>query len=198
MSTPALETPRLLLRPLELADATQAQVLFPVWEVVRYMAPAVPWPYPADGALTFYRDVALPAMARSEAWHWTLRQRSDPGQLMGSISLQRGEGENRGFWLGVPWRRQGLMTEACQAATRFWFEVLRFPVLRVSKAVANEGSRRISQRQGFRVVALEDRDFLSGRQPAEVSELTAEAWRARVAPPHARPQDPGEPSGGAT
>jgi ribosomal-protein-alanine N-acetyltransferase len=39
---PTLETPRLVLRPLELADATQAQLLFPEWEVVRYLTKAVP------------------------------------------------------------------------------------------------------------------------------------------------------------
>ncbi len=30
-----LETSRLILRPLELADASQAQLLFPQWEIVR-------------------------------------------------------------------------------------------------------------------------------------------------------------------
>jgi hypothetical protein len=49
---------------LELGDAQQAQLLFPHWNVVRYLSAAVPWPYPADGAHTFYRDVALPAMNR--------------------------------------------------------------------------------------------------------------------------------------
>lgn len=36
--TPELETPRLLLRPLELADAAETQILFPQWEIVRYLA----------------------------------------------------------------------------------------------------------------------------------------------------------------
>jgi RimJ/RimL family protein N-acetyltransferase len=61
-----LETPRLELRPLELADAEQAQRLFPKWEIVKYLANRVPWPYPEDGALTYYRDDALPAMERGE------------------------------------------------------------------------------------------------------------------------------------
>jgi [ribosomal protein S5]-alanine N-acetyltransferase len=34
---PTLETARLILRPLELADADQAQVLFPQWDIVRYL-----------------------------------------------------------------------------------------------------------------------------------------------------------------
>jgi hypothetical protein len=32
------ETPRLALRPLELADAEQAQKLFPTWEIVKFLA----------------------------------------------------------------------------------------------------------------------------------------------------------------
>jgi RimJ/RimL family protein N-acetyltransferase len=184
VTTPSLETPRLLLRPLELADAAAAQRLFPVWEVVQYMTSVVPWPYPADGALTFYREVALPAVARGEAWHWSLRLRSAPGELVGSIALQRTPNENRGFWLGVPWRRQGLMREACEVVTAFWFEVLGFPVLRAWKAAANEGSRRISRHQGMRLVAEAPHDFVAGRLPAELWELTAEEWRAgRPAPP---------------
>jgi len=59
---PVLTTPRLILRPLELADADAIQALFPRWEIVRFLASNVPWPYPADGALTFIRDRALPAM----------------------------------------------------------------------------------------------------------------------------------------
>ena len=67
--TPTLETTRLLLRPLELADAPQIQALFPNWEIVRHLAAQVPWPYPADGAYRYIRDIALPAEERGEAWH---------------------------------------------------------------------------------------------------------------------------------
>ncbi|HEY6305582.1 MAG TPA: GNAT family N-acetyltransferase [Candidatus Angelobacter sp.] len=176
--TPTLETPRLLLRPLELADAAQAQILFPQWEIVRFLNHRVPWPYPPDGALTFYRDVALPAVEREEAWHWTLRLKSDACRLIGNISLSRAENKNRGFWLGLPWQGQGLMTEACDRVTDFWFHVLTFPVLRVPKAIANEASRRISVRQGMRVIATVEGNFVSGRLPAEIWEITAEEWKA--------------------
>jgi len=50
-------------------------------------------------------------------------------------------------------------------------------VLRVPKAIANAGSRRISEKQGMRVVAREDRDYVSGRLPSEIWEITAEEWR---------------------
>jgi len=88
--TPPLETPRLILRPLELADSEQAQAIFPHWEVVRYLAHTVPWPYPPDGVYTFYRDVALPAVELGEAWQWTLRLKSQPDQMIGNITSAQG------------------------------------------------------------------------------------------------------------
>ena len=176
---PTLETSRLWLRPLELADAEQTQKLFPRWEIVRFLTTAVPWPYPPDGALTYYRDVALPASKRGEAWHWSLRLKANPNELIGSISLIRLGDENRGFWLGLPWQRQGLMSEACDAATDFWFNVLNLPVLRVPKAIANSASRRISEKQGMRVIATMERQYVGGTFPAELWEITAEEWRRR-------------------
>lgn len=176
--TLVLETPRLLLLPLQLSDAEQAQILFPQWEIVRYLTKAVPWPYPPNGAYQFYRDVALPAVERGDAWHWTLRLKSSPEQLIGSIALMRNENENRGFWLGLPWQGQGLMSEACEVVTDYWFDTLKFPVLRVPKAIANTASRRISEKQGMRMVAMEEREYVSGRHPAEIWEITAEEWHA--------------------
>ena len=173
-----LETPRLLLRPLELADSKQAQILFPHWEIVRYLDKIVPWPYPPDGAYTWYRDFALPAIARGEEWHWTLRLKTSPAHLIGCISLMTKENNNRGFWLGLPWQRQGLMTEACDAVTNYWFDVLKFPVMCVPKAVPNTASRRISEKTGMRIVAMQEREFVSGWLPAEIWEITADEWHA--------------------
>jgi len=176
---PALETARLILRPLELADAEQTQELFPKWEIVRFLADSVPWPYPEGGAFTHYHDKSLPAMERGDEWHWTLRLKSDPGQHIGCVSVFRAENNNRGFWIGLPWQRQGLMSEAVDAVTGYWFDVLGFPVLRAPKAIANASSRRISEKQGMRVVAVEEKDYVSGRLPTEIWEITAEEWRAR-------------------
>ena len=176
--TPQLETLRLLLRPLELDDAVQLQKVFPQWEIVRYLAAVVPWPYPPDGAHKYIREMALPAIARGEAWQWTLRLKTQPDQIIGSIDLRVKENENRGFWLDPRWHRQGLMTEACDAVTDFWFETLKFPVLRSPKAVPNQASRRISEKQGMRLIGTEERDYVSGRLQSELWEITAAEWRA--------------------
>ncbi|MDE3169005.1 MAG: GNAT family N-acetyltransferase [Acidobacteriota bacterium] len=178
-TTPLLKTRRLLLRPLELADASQIQLVFPQWEIVRYLSNRVPWPYPCDGALAFIRDDALAAAARGEAWNWTLRLKSNPAHIIGGIELRKNERDNRGFWLDPEFHRQGYMTEAAASVTEFWFDVLQFSVLRTSKAVANVASCRISEEQGMRIIGRVEREYISGRQPAEIWEITASEWRAR-------------------
>ena len=176
---PTLHTPRLILRSLQLADAEQVQASFPKWEIVRYLTVQVPWPYPPDGAYQFYRNVALPAMERGDAWHWMLTLKSAPTQVIGSIGLMKNKDVNRGFWLGLLWQRQGLMTEACEVVTDYWFNTLNFPVLRVPKAVANTASRRISEKEGMRVIAVKEHDYVCGRLPTEIWEITSEEWRSR-------------------
>lgn len=172
-----LHTDRLILRPLQLADAEQTQRLFPEWEVVKLLNAVVPWPYPADGALAYYRDVALPAMERGDEWHWTLRLKHSPMHHIGAISLHKDRADNRGFWLGLPWHGQGLMTEAVIAVNDYWFDALGFETLRAPKAVGNIASRRISEKTGMRMVGTKERNFVSGRLPCEVWEITAEEWR---------------------
>jgi len=179
MEIPTLETRRLWLKPLELADCEQVQAIFPQWEIVKHLNAKVPWPYPADGARTFFLQSARPAMERGEEWLWTLRLKAAPEQLIGVISLAKHEEENRGFWIDPKWQRQGLMSEASEAVTDYWFDVLQQPLLRAPKATANTGSRRISERQGMRVVWTGEREYVSGRLASEIWEITADEWRAR-------------------
>jgi len=174
-------TERLILRPLEIADAEQIQEIFPHWEIVQYMLDRIPWPYPADGALRFLTEVAIPQGESGVAWQWTIRQRVEPERIIGAITLAQGFEANRGFWLGLPWQGQGFMTEAADWANDYWFETLGHPLLRVAKAIANKASRRISEKQGMHIVGFEERDFVAGRLPSEIWELTAVEWLARRA-----------------
>lgn len=177
-----METRRLLLRPLQVSDAARTQELFPVWDVVRFLNPVVPWPYPPDGALRYYRDVALPAMEDGREWHWTLRLKEAPEAHIGAVCLVRDSPvDHRGFWLGLPWHGQGLMTEAAVAVMNFWFEVLERPVLRTSKAALNTGSVRVSERTGMRFVGVEERAYVGGRSTAQMWEMTREEWVSKRA-----------------
>ena len=175
---PTLQTPRLVLQPLQLSDAPAIQQRFAHWQVVRYLNAVVPWPYPDDGAQRYVRDVALPAMARGEEWHWTIRLLAQPDELIGSISLMDTIDNNRGFWLAPQWQGQGLMSEACRAVDTYWFQTLGRERMRVPKAAPNVGSRRISERGGMRLVRSTESDFVSGRFSSELWEITREQWLA--------------------
>tara|TARA_R110002012_G_scaffold1802_11_gene8711 strand:+ start:1647 stop:2219 length:573 start_codon:yes stop_codon:yes gene_type:complete len=179
---PVLETERLILRPLELADAPAIQRLFPQWEIVKYLTNHVPWPYPPDGALTYIRDVALPAMRKGSEWSWTLRPKFEPDMLIGLIGVMDAEGNNRGFWLAPEWQGKGLMSEAVEVVTDFWFATLGRPVMRIPKAAPNIPSRRISEKTGMRLIGTGEGDYVSGRLPREVWEITREEWLAQKAP----------------
>lgn len=177
--TPILKTARLQLTPLQLSDAVAIQQLFPQWEVVRYLDSRVPWPYPADGALTYVRDIALPAMAAGREWHWMISLAADPQQPIGSICLYDEPGNNRGFWLAPQWQGQGYMREACEVINAYWFQTLGRPLMQVPKAVDNEGSRRVSQHEGMRLVATVEGHFVSGAMDKQVWEMTREEWLRR-------------------
>lgn len=172
-----LETERLLLQPLTLADAPAIQAAFPVWEVVRWLAAVVPWPYPEDGGEVFVSQIALPAMTEGTAWHWSIRRKVEPERLIGVVSLTDKEDDNRGFWIDPAWQGQGFATEASEAVTDYWFDGLGKSVLRVPKASANPASRRVSEKQGMRVVRTLELPLVSGTLPAELWEIDRETWR---------------------
>lgn len=182
-SLPTMTTSRVILRPLETADAEAVQRLFPRWEIVRLLSSNVPWPYPPDGALTFIRDIAVPAMLQGREWHWSIRPKTAPDRLIGMIGLMDKPDENRGFWLDPEWQGQGLMSEAVMTVTDYWFMTLKRPVLRAPKAIANAASRRISERGGMRVIRTGQRDYVCGRLLEEIWEITRDEWLRRSGQP---------------
>jgi RimJ/RimL family protein N-acetyltransferase len=177
VTTPQLITERLLLQPLVSADAEQIQRVFPRWEIVRYLIGTIPWPYPDDGAAQYVNHVALPAAEAGKGWYWTIRRKAEPMQLIGVICLMDLPDNNRGFWLVPEWQGQGLMSEASDAVTRYWFEELDKEVLRAPKAAVNTRSVNFSQRSGMRLVRREKAHYVAGEMDSELWEITREAWR---------------------
>ncbi|MDE3103926.1 MAG: GNAT family N-acetyltransferase [Acidobacteriota bacterium] len=169
---PTFTTRRLLLQPLGMADAPEIQLQFPHWQIVRHLDEVVPWPYPQNGAAFFCQQVALPAMQQGVAFHWSIRLHQASAPLIGVISLTLTGESHRGFWIGLPWQGLGYVTEACEPVTAYWFDDLQQPVLRITKSAGNVASRRVSLRQGMRVVRTFTRRFVGGPEPAGLWELT--------------------------
>lgn len=179
--TPVLETARLILRPIEARDIPAVQRIFPQWEVVRWLHAGVPWPYPDDGAARNMTQ-CLEQRAKGERAFWALTLKGGDDTLVGRIDLWPFDGEKRdmrGFWLDPALHGQGLMTEAAEAVTAYAFEVLGWPFLYLTNAVANRASGRVKEKQGAELVAIEARDYVGGPAEGQVWRLDREAWRAR-------------------
>ena len=175
---PALDTPRLLLRPVQLSDAPDIQALFPHWEIVRYFPKTIPWPYPADGAAQYLRSRLLPEVEKGTRHSWAITLRSDPAaRLIGVIELNFATPySQRNFWLGRSWHGLGLMTEATFALNDYALPGLGMPDLLFTSADANHASNRVKEVSGAVPIEHGEYEFHAGRLPITRWQLTARAW----------------------
>lgn len=176
MEIKKLETARLMLNPLSSEDAEQIQRIFPRWEIVRYLVDSIPWPYPEGAAQHYVDNIALVASREGRGWYWTLRRKAAPDELIGVICLMDAPENNRGFWLVPEWQGYGFMTEACNAATDFWFNDLKRESLFTQKAAINVRSKTISERSGMHLVRIQKGFYVSGELDTEIWVITRGEW----------------------
>jgi RimJ/RimL family protein N-acetyltransferase len=181
VSVPTLETARLILADVLLADPAAYEKNFNDYDIIGDLAAAVPWPYPPGGVHDFFEKLR-PSQGKNR-WAWAIHLKSNPAEPIGNVDLRRGAPENRGFWLARKHWGQGYMTEATDAVTSYAFETLGFTTLILSNALGNHRSRRIKEKAGATLLRTEPAAFVN---PAythrEVWELKKATWRARRAP----------------
>ena len=173
-----LETARLWLRPLTHSDAPRIQELFPNPNVLRYMAAAIPWPYPDDGAETFIQSL-LPKLASKEEYYWSiLRKGNEDEGLIGVIGLMpANEEDSRGFWLAEAYWGKGYMREAAGRVNDFAFDELGMTEMLLNNAAPNLASHRLKESAGAEIIGVQDTDYVGGTFPGVRWRLTDEAWR---------------------
>ncbi len=174
-----LETKRLILRPVELADADRIQKLFGCWNVLKFMATAVPWPFPVTGAKDYIESI-LPRIGAMEQYYWVIIEKALPDRgLVGVIALTpSSDNDNRGFWLGEEFWGRGIMKEANLAVNDFAFGPLEMQELRLNNAAPNLASHRLKELAGAEIVAVTQDEYNSGRFDTIRWRLTAEQWTA--------------------
>jgi [ribosomal protein S5]-alanine N-acetyltransferase len=174
---PHLQTKRLLLREVVLADVPAYERHFVDYEVIRNLARVVPWPYPAGGVESFVRNVLLPAQGL-ERWTWGVFLQPTPLECMGVVDLWReARPDNRGFWLARSLWGQGLMTEAVAAVNDCAFGQLGFQRLVFSNARGNLRSRRVKEKTGARFLGVEPALFVDASlSERELWETTRDDW----------------------
>ena len=58
----------------------------------------------------------------------------------------------------------------------YWFETLHQAAMQVPKASENDASRKVSVREGMRLVDTQPGSFVSGRMQKEIWEMTRDEW----------------------
>lgn len=144
-----LETERLRLRSLEMADAPRLQELAGAYEVASTTL-NIPHPYP-DGAAEDFIYWARRQVITGEGFHFAIVHR-DNNLLIGVISLTLYNEHRRaelGYWIGVPYWNRGFATEAARRLVRYGFEELRLNRIFAACYPANLASARVLQKAGM-------------------------------------------------
>jgi RimJ/RimL family protein N-acetyltransferase len=147
---PTLETRRLVLRPPVPADLDAYAAFYdlPSDLAGKYRGPRS-------------RDEAGQILAEDIA-HWAkgfgmwLIERRDTGDIVGGCGIAHPDDWPRHeltWWLMPAARGTGFATEASQAAIRFGYDVLGWPVVETHMRDENLPARRLAERLGGRVIA---------------------------------------------
>lgn len=158
-----LETPRLRLRLMALADAAEVYPFMADPEIAANTA-LIPYPYP-PGAAESWIQATLETAAHGEEFTFAIRLPQSDGsdRLIGAIGIgpdgERYRGQI-GYWLGKPYWGQGYMTEAARRVIRFGFEALGMHRIHANHFAFNPASGRVMQKAGMRCEGTQRGYFL--------------------------------------
>lgn len=173
-----MPTERLLLRPLDAADAGALHRLINDWEVTRTLA-EVPFPYPralADEWIASSRA----QLAAGTAYHLAITGVEDDREmLIGGIGLRidaSGRRARLGYWVGRKFWGHGVATEAASRLARWALANLPLDRLEATVSTSNLASMAVLRRIGFREAGNGIESFLArgGEHPVLRFEATRE------------------------
>jgi ribosomal-protein-serine acetyltransferase len=151
--TRPLESPRLLLAPLEPADGPD------LWDAVEgsraHLEPWLPWvPFNNDPEASYrYADASAVDWDHGRACRFSMREKKTLN-LVGVVGLETfahpHQSVELGYWLRRESTGQGFMTEAARSVITWAFSRLNAHRVRVAAATDNHASLGVIRRLGFR------------------------------------------------
>ncbi len=148
---PSLETPRLLLRPFEHADAAEVQRLAGE-RAIADTTRNIPHPY-ADGMAEAWIESQERGFAAARLVNFAITLRGER-TLIGSIGLtldpESSGNAELGYWVGVPYWNRGYCTEAACAVVDYGFSRLGLERIHAHHLVRNPASGRVLAKTGMR------------------------------------------------
>lgn len=142
-----LQTERLILRAYRRSDIPAIVRLVGAREVAATTL-RIPHPYTEDDARALLRMMARDKL--HTRFGILLR---DTGGLCGGIGLNVDKDHDRaelGYWIGVPFWRKGIATEAAREIVRYGFETLGLNRIFANCYVGNPASQRVLEKLGMK------------------------------------------------
>jgi ribosomal-protein-alanine N-acetyltransferase len=176
-----VETPRLVLRPIELGDVDALYAFAADPELTKMLS----WDPHTDRSETVkFVEESRCGLTEGTNLVWTIVLEDQP---VGVISIDgirwqfrawRMDKGEIGYWLGRPHWGRGIMSEAATAALRFAFETLGLHKVTIGCVEDNHASRAIIDKVGFRFLAVEQEHFFRFGKwwDHRRYELTASEW----------------------
>jgi RimJ/RimL family protein N-acetyltransferase len=146
---PTLDTGRLHLRLLRLADAPDIQRLASSREVASSTG-MIPHPYP-EGAAAEFINLTLDGFERERAAVFGIVVRNEDC-FIGCCGLHPEDDHGRaelGYWVGVPWWNRGYATEAAAAVVGWGFRERGIHRIFAGCFARNPASARVLEKAGF-------------------------------------------------
>ncbi len=174
-----LETERLILRPLALADAPVIERLAGEWEVARFTG-NIPHPYPPGTAAAWIKDTWADGAAGQKLVA-AIERRQDQA-FLGCIELDLTPGEDTatlGYWVGRPFWGVGFTAEAAKVLIQHGFRQLGLARIEAAAMPANRRSIRVQEKLGFTFVGQSEdpAPARGGSQRVELRRLNRPARR---------------------
>lgn len=182
---PLLSTARLLLRRFCAADAPRVQCLAGD-AAVADTTQLIPHPYP-DGAAETWIAGHAESWATAKSATWAIA-RHDDGELLGAMALHFRLAQRQavaGYWVGQPYWRQGIASEALRVVVTWGFETLGVHRIEATHLARNPASGRVMEQAGLRLEGVMRQAACKNGCMEDVVLRAALASDARPLPPTA-------------
>ncbi|MFH5802789.1 GNAT family N-acetyltransferase [Alienimonas sp. DA493] len=147
LATGAVDTDRLVLRPLAAEDLVPLARIFPSAELGQ------PWPGRSP-APTWWAELGFVSDLANNAFSWTVAKKADGARIgvcaVGWYAVEGYQGAELGYWVGADHRGAGYATEAAQAAFDQCRRHLGLDRVAAFIAPENFASVRVAEKIGLR------------------------------------------------
>ncbi|RCK74132.1 MAG: acetyltransferase, GNAT family [Anaerolineae bacterium] len=146
---PALQTPRLRLRPFNLKDAERVALLAGDFDIAQ-MTSNIPHPYEVEMAIQWIQSHESQFISDSVIHYAVTFPKDD--LLIGAVGLEidlANQSAELGYWIGKPYWNQGFATEAASAVLAFAFLVVGLNRVQARYMTKNPASGRVLEKLGM-------------------------------------------------